>query len=305
VNAERQLKYDDVHGRATAAWERRDYRAALKLYEEQKRLGDGPNVRLSIKQAKAWLAFSEAKTSKEYRRAMALSPKSFSPENLKFVEHLERKEKEERDRPRIEAAQRKAQRDYAKVRAKQEIADLNKAQEIRERLAGMTANLEAPIAPGADTLPRLSTPDGMGGRKSIPNLEFGDPSSFEAASEQAQQGFDNEKSLMGGPVPEAPVSATEIVVAKDPRMVAATAEVDRLREEAEKMDAEIDRATKELSSATDDAAMKALTAELDRKAKLRQDKLAEVAKATEKKTKLHRTIETEEAAKAETTAVKK
>lgn len=49
--AERNARYDAIHKQSVAAWERGDYREALRLFREKKSLRDGPKVREGI----AWL----------------------------------------------------------------------------------------------------------------------------------------------------------------------------------------------------------------------------------------------------------
>lgn len=104
---------------ANAAVDRRDYREALRLYREQQKVIDGPNVREGIANMEAVLAWSEARTAAEYRRALNLQPSMFSADNRIFVENLEQQE----------AAARKAAEDAAKV--------------ARDRAAGSRLNDEA------------------------------------------------------------------------------------------------------------------------------------------------------------------
>jgi len=49
--AARNARYDAIHKQSAAAWERGDYREALRLFREKQALRDGPNVREGI----AWL----------------------------------------------------------------------------------------------------------------------------------------------------------------------------------------------------------------------------------------------------------
>lgn len=53
---ERNARYDDIYKQATSAWEKGDYREALRLCREQQALRDGPNVRDSIATLEKYLA---------------------------------------------------------------------------------------------------------------------------------------------------------------------------------------------------------------------------------------------------------
>jgi len=74
--AERNRQYDALYEQSSAAWDRHDYREALRLYKQQQKLRNGPTTRAGIAELEALIVWSEAKTAKEYRRAMAMRPES-------------------------------------------------------------------------------------------------------------------------------------------------------------------------------------------------------------------------------------
>lgn len=78
---------------AHAAWQRKDYREALRLFRAQQQVIDGPNIREAIAQTEAQIAWSEATTAAELRRAIAMQPGFFTQENIRYVGEVEAQEK--------------------------------------------------------------------------------------------------------------------------------------------------------------------------------------------------------------------
>jgi tetratricopeptide (TPR) repeat protein len=99
---------------AQEAWGRRDYRGALRSYEQQRTMFDGPNARKGIASAKAMIVWSEAKTAADYRRAIAMQPGLFNQENIRGVEKLEAWEKSQRDQRTREVREKAAAKDIHK-----------------------------------------------------------------------------------------------------------------------------------------------------------------------------------------------
>lgn len=157
--AERNARYERILRDGRAAWERGDYREALRLLQQQQVLRDGPNVRNAIVQAKALIASQEAK----------------------------------------EKAQKKAERD----RIKREAEDAKVAAQMREEINKFALSLDTgPSGTGSVVSHGGTMGDAMGTHKATVHLEFGDPYALEARSEQARQGFDKARPLMGSqPIP--------------------------------------------------------------------------------------------------------
>ena len=109
ARAERNRRYDAVRQQVDEAWNRQAWREVLQLLEKQKKLRNGPVVRDSIARVKAFIVWTEARTAKERRRAIAMNPAAFSADNIRYVEELEAQEKYERERPKREA---RAMADY-------------------------------------------------------------------------------------------------------------------------------------------------------------------------------------------------
>ena len=106
----RAARAGKLNTQAHEAWERRDYREALRLFRDQQAVIDGPNVRESIAMAKAAILstenraaadklLDEAKTTFEredhrgalalYQRALATDPTSMSDEGKTWVRNLD------------------------------------------------------------------------------------------------------------------------------------------------------------------------------------------------------------------------
>jgi len=178
--AERNRQVDAINQQAVEAWQRRDYREALRFYEQQQMVRDGPNVRAAIAQVKALIAWHEATTAAEYRRAMVMQPGIFTQENVRYVEELEAKEKYERERLEREAE------------------DIKVAGKIRAQISKFASSLDtAPPKAGLIVTQGGTLGDAMGTHKAAATLEFGDPNVLEARGEQARQGFDKAGSLAG------------------------------------------------------------------------------------------------------------
>lgn len=270
--AERNARYDAIHKQAVEASQRGDYRAALQLYEQQQTVRDGPNVRDAIAQLKALIAWQEATTAADYRRALAMRPGIFSQENIRYVEELEAKEKYERERQERQAE------------------DVKIAAKMREKIGRFAALLDtAPPKAGEVVTQGGTLDDGMGSHRAEALLEFGNPHDLEAQNEQARQGFDKAGLLKGS----RPIAVVDDPASHDPRMVAATQELSKLQAEHEQLEADIDRLTKERNTAVDAVKMKALTVEIDQKSRVRQEKLIQISEKKDKKEKLRRTINTQ------------
>jgi len=94
--AKKFIALNAVNQQAVEAWNKQDYREALRLFEEQQKIYDGPNVREDIADTKARVAWSEATTAADYRKAIKMRPNIFTPECIRYVEGLEANEKQQR-----------------------------------------------------------------------------------------------------------------------------------------------------------------------------------------------------------------
>ena len=148
---ERKARADNLHGQASAAWDRGDFREALRHFREQQGVIDGPNVRDAIAKAEALVVWSEATHSSERRRAIAMNPGAFTADNLRYVEWLEANEK------------------YQAYQAENERA----ASQMRSRISSFVESVGK--QPMASAVPAVDEPDAFGTRKAKPVLEFGDP----------------------------------------------------------------------------------------------------------------------------------
>lgn len=280
---DRARRANTLNQQAGNAWERGDYRQALRYFEQQQTVIDGPKVRAAIVQSKAIIAWTEAKTAADYRRALAMAPELFSRDNIRYVEELEAKEKYERERPEREAR-------WERERIEREAADRKAAAKMRERLGGFAASLDTEPAEAGLAVPEGRAIAGaMGGNAIEAPLEFGNPDDLEAQSEQLRQGFDKEGLLKGS----RPLAAVNDPASRDPRIIEATQELDRLQVEQGLMDAEIARLTRERNASIDAGRMKALTVELEQKNRAKQEKLLRISEKKEKTEKLRRTINTQ------------
>jgi hypothetical protein len=207
--AERNARYDAIHAQSAAAWERGDYREALRLYREKQALRDGPNVREGI----AWLektiadqANSElgnkynqqANSAKDngdsklalklYKQALATHPNPTS-EYRQFVADYEKrvereaKERDERLKREAEAAERERRHRPKVERLRAEataLLDKNPA----EALAKLDAALK--LLPG-DT---KATVDWWLAQASLALLEARYDAAFEALEKSKGYGLD-------------------------------------------------------------------------------------------------------------------
>lgn len=280
---DRARRANALNQQAAAAWERGDYRQALQYFEQQQMVINGPNVRSAIEQTKAMIVWTEARTASDYRRALAMAPGMFSRENIRYVEELEAKEKYERERPEREAR-------WERERIEREAADRKAAAKMRERLGGFAASLNTDPAKAGLVVPEGRAVEGaMGGNVTEAPLEFGNPDDLEAQNEQLRQGFDKEGPLKGS----RPLAVVDDPASRDPRIIEATQELDKLQAEQGRMDAEIARLTRERNASIDAGRMKALTVELERKNRAKQEKLLQISEKKEKTEKLRRIINTQ------------
>lgn len=280
---DRARRTNALNQQAGDAWARGDYRQALSYFEQQQTVIDGPNVRLAIAQTKAMIVWKEARTAADYRRALAMAPGMFSQENIRYVEELEAKEKYERERPEREAQ-------WERERLAREAADRKSAAKMRERIGSFAASLDTEPAKAGRVVPVGRAVEGaMGGNAVEAPLEFGNPDDLEARSEQLQQGFDDLGPLKGS----RPPATVDDPASRDPRVIEATQELDRLQAERARMDAEIAGLTRERNASIDAVQMKALTAELEQKNRAKQEKLLEISEKKGKAERLRRTINTQ------------
>jgi len=283
ARAERNRRVSAINQQGNDAWQRGDYRQALHYYEQQQTVIDGPNVREVILQAKALIAWQEAKSAADYRRALALRPGLFSQGNIRYVEELEAKEKYERERPEREAQ-------WERDRIARDARDLKATAKMREKITGFAAALDtAPATPDRVVTPAGTLDGAMGTPVAEAPLEFGNPEDLEAQSEQLRRGFDKTGLLKGS----RPIAVVDDPASHDPRMIAATQELDKLQAEHDRMDAEIARLTRERNSSAEAGKMKALTVALEQKNQAKQEKLVQISQRKEKTQKLRRTINTE------------
>jgi hypothetical protein len=116
ANAEHARKqkaaFDNLNTEAGKAFNRQDIREGLKFLRQLRiaHLDAGiysPQLHETIARNEAVLAWNEAKSAVEFRRAIAIQPHLFTPENLRYVERLEAVEEYVRQRPE-RAAQEQA-----------------------------------------------------------------------------------------------------------------------------------------------------------------------------------------------------
>lgn len=283
---QRNAQVHAINVQANEAWERRDYREALRLYEQQQALRDGPNVRGDILNVRALIAWEAATTAADYRRALAMQPSLFSPENVRYVDALERKE--QRERQEAEEERRRVTQNREAVAS------------MRTRLGQFASSLDPPV-PGPGLKVEGTTADAFGTVKaSATPLEFGDPTSLEAASDRSRGGFDAPGALSRTPAdPSTPEPRGRPVVDQDPRMISAVKELDGLRLEHQRLEAELARLTQERSAAVEANRQQALTAELAAKTRAEQEARARISQSTTRVEKLRRVIETEVEAPAD------
>jgi hypothetical protein len=207
--AERNARYDAIHKQAYAAWERGDYREALRLLREQQALRDGPNVRADIaglekyfadqakiergdnlnQQAKSAKASGDSKLAlKLYKQVLAIYPNP-SSEYRQFVADYEKqvereaKELDERLKREAEAAERERRHRPKVERLRAEamaMLDANPA----EALAKLDAALK--LLPG-DT---KATGDWWLAQASLALLEGRYDAAFEALKKTEGYGLD-------------------------------------------------------------------------------------------------------------------
>jgi len=96
--AEEVARYDALHAQAYEASQRGDYREALRLWKQLQKMRNGDITRRTIRQFEAVIAWNDARTAADYRRAMAIMPEHFTQDNVRYVESLEANEKYERER---------------------------------------------------------------------------------------------------------------------------------------------------------------------------------------------------------------
>lgn len=148
---ERKAQADVLYGQASAAWDRRDFREALRYFREQQGVIDGPNVRDGIAKTEALVVWSEATNSSERRRAIAMNPGAFSQDNLRYVDELEA---------------------YEKYQARLE-SDRQTTSQMKSRIGTFADTMVG--EPVSTTISGTVGPDAFGTQKAQPDLEFGDP----------------------------------------------------------------------------------------------------------------------------------
>jgi hypothetical protein len=207
--AERNARYDALHKQSAAAWERGDYREALRLNREKQALRDGPNVREGIARLEKYFAdqakiergdnlnqqANSAKASgdsklalKLYKQVLAIYPNP-SSEYRQFVADYEKqvereaKELDERLKREAEAAERERRHRPKVERLRAEamaMLDANPA----EALAKLDAALK--LLPG-DT---KATGDWWLAQASLALLEGRYDAAFEALKKTEGYGLD-------------------------------------------------------------------------------------------------------------------
>src|ERR1035437_5595811 len=111
--ARQKAHFDSLNAQASEAFNRHDRREGLRwLRELEMPYRDAgifsPTLNESIGRTEALLAWNEAKTAADYRRAIAIQPYFFTEENLHFVERLEVIEESVRQRPEQDAKEKAA-----------------------------------------------------------------------------------------------------------------------------------------------------------------------------------------------------
>ncbi len=292
-----QRVYDAAFETAWSTIHQGNYREGLELLHKLQKLRNGPSTRRAIKKIGAIVLWTDAKTPADYRKAYKMYPGSFSTENLAWLEEQEATEaadkKAERERPRREAEEKKRVKEFSKT-------ELRAAAQAHKTLDDLSSRLQTPLTPKKDSVRGPNSMDAFETEKAHP-LDFGDPTSLEAASDQAQEGWDKPGKLIATPltVTAPPLPEAESKVMKDPRMIETNQEVARLDDERAHMEDDISRLTKERMTVTDPKRMNDLTAEIDKATNKKSATLVELVKAKEKQSKVHRTIETEVSATTE------
>lgn len=205
---ERQkAQFKTLSAQAGEALDRHDHRDALRLLKElriaQRDAGiHNPRVVEAISRTGALLAWSEAKDSSAYHRAMRLNPGLFSKDNLRYVEGLEAIEKYERERPERAAAARAA---MAKIHA------------VIDNLASSLADPRQPRRIVLTYGSEQGDPDLFNTRKSDPGRVADNGTSGEHDAVRSRLGFDAPGQFhIKEPLPPPPPSAVgRLVIPED------------------------------------------------------------------------------------------
>lgn len=184
ANAERvrqqKAGFDNLNTRAAEAFKRHDDREGLRWLHELRTAYSNagiysPDLRESIGRTEAILAWRDAKTSEEFRRAIAIQPHFFPRENLAYVEKLESIEAYVRGRPE---------------RAAQEQAARLGMHTMIDRLASSLDDLRQAKRPVLDRGTKYGAADAFGTRKSDPRPGTDTGTSEEHDSIRHGLGFD-------------------------------------------------------------------------------------------------------------------
>jgi hypothetical protein len=268
-------KYQVIDRQGIEAWDKRDYHAALRLYESQDPTVDATHLRSRILETKAIIAWEAARTAAEARRAIAIWPKLFTQDELRYVHELETKEKYERERPAREAE------------------DLKVAKALRANISELASTLTfSPTSVGVVLARGETVAEYLGGHMAAP-LAFGDPNAPESFSDLGRSGFDRSGPHMGSRQAVEDVVLTE--ESESPQAAAVEQELLRLNNERALMESRIARLTHDRNAALGTETQKRLTAALDRLNLAKQEKLMQIFERSEKRESLRRTISVERA----------
>lgn len=178
--AREKAHFDSLNVQAGEAFDRHDRREGLRLLEELRIAHRdagiySPTLKEAIGRNEALLAWGEAKTAADYRRAIAFQPYFFTLENLRFVERLEVIEEYVRQRPE---------------HAAKEQAALLEMRTMIDKLASTLADPRQSARPVLDHGTEQGAEDGFGTRKSDPKQVADDGTSGEHESVRSSLGFD-------------------------------------------------------------------------------------------------------------------
>lgn len=162
---------------ARRALDSTNYREALGLLKElqashRDAAQSSPRVTEAIARTEAILAWSEAQTAADYRRAIAMNPGVFSEANTAFVERLEELERWQREKPEREAANAVA------------------AARISAAIDALVAAFTAPARKVIDNSRSETRDGGFQTSRSAPRFVADDATSGEHASIRSGLGFD-------------------------------------------------------------------------------------------------------------------
>jgi tetratricopeptide (TPR) repeat protein len=274
-----------ANNRGAAFHQNGEWAKAVAAYQEAvNKDPSDPVMRDNLARAQAGLANLqglEAYNRNDFAAALAL-----------FQEAASKDPKTEIFRKNLAETQTALKRAVAEQnRRDRELADTETAARMRKRIEAFTASLDTAAPTVGLVIEKAgATGDLMGTHKANPPpFAFGSPDDLEAASEQARQGFDNSRPLAGS----RPVArAGDDPASRDPQVIAADAELAKLKADRLGLDAEIDKLRKARLAAADTAQTQTITLELNRKVEAKATKLVEIYKQEEKSQKLRRSINT-------------